>query len=169
MRHGERRVDGVDASHEIDMLRRRLEGTKLLPPESEENTSRRLAERFGRIFHRIHLGPDIAGRFNPWRPAEREQGDRCGPHRLDRIGGHGGSVRVCGIDQHVDTLGAEILSKTFSAAEAAPPDRNRLRQRLRGASGKRQSHGEILARCERASQLAGLRGAAKDEDAPNAR
>ena len=169
MRHGERRVDGIDAPHEIDMLRRRFEGAELLPPEGEENTARRLAERFGRIFHRVDLGPDVAGRFSPWRPAEREQGDRRGPRRLCGIGGDGGGIRMGGIDQHIDLLGAEIGCEPFGAAETAAPHRNRLLQRLRGAACERQSHGEILALGERASQFAGARRAAKDEDAPDAR
>ena len=87
----------------------------------------------------------------------------------DGIGGDGGGIRVRGIDQHIDALGAEIGCEPFGAAETAAPHRNRLLQRLRGAAGKRQSHGEILALGERASQFAGLRRAAKDEDAPDAR
>src|SRR4029079_16341917 len=75
MRHGERRVNGIDAPHEVDMLRRRLERPKLLAPEGEENAARRLAERFSGIFHRVDLGPGVAGRFNPWRPAEGKQLD----------------------------------------------------------------------------------------------
>ena len=119
VRHGERRVDGIDAAHEIDMLRRRGEGAELLAPEREENAARRLAERFDRIFHRVDLGPDVAGDFSPWRPAQREQRDARGPRRLCGIGGDDGGVRMGRIDQRIDLLGAQIGCEPFGAAEAA--------------------------------------------------
>jgi hypothetical protein len=74
-----------------------------------------------------------------------------------------------GIDQHIDTLGAEIVGKPVSPAEAAAPHRHGLLQRLSGSSRKRQRHGEVIAPGESRGKSAGLRRAAKDEDAPNAR
>ena len=73
------------------------------------------------------------------------------------------------VDQRVDALAAQIFGEALGAAEPADADRNGLRQRLRRPAGERQRHGEIAARGEDAGQFSGLRRAAKDEDALDAR
>ena len=61
LRHGERRVDGIDAAHEIDMLRRGGEGRELLAAEREEHAPRRFAERLYGVLDRGDLDPIVAG------------------------------------------------------------------------------------------------------------
>ncbi len=73
------------------------------------------------------------------------------------------------VDQRVDALAAQIFGEALGAAEPADANRNGLRQWLRRAAGERQRHGEIVAGGEDAGQLSGLRRAAKNEDALDAR
>ena len=162
--HGKRRIDGIDASHQIKMLRRRGERRELLPPEREKHAARRRAEGIYRLLHGLDLNPMIASDGTPCGPSQRQQRRMSDAGGLNGIGGDGGGVWMRRIDQGIDPLGAQIFGKAVSAAEPADTQRNGLRQRLRGAAGERQRHGEVGAGGKRAGQFPRFRRAAKDED-----
>jgi hypothetical protein len=67
------------------------------------------------------------------------------------------------IDQKVDVMSAKIGCESLGAAETPDPHWNGLSGRRRSSAGKRDCRGE-LARSERDSKLASLRGSPKNQD-----
>ena len=153
LRHGKRRIDGIDASHQIKMLRRGDERRELLPSEREEYAARRLAESLNRPLHCLDLDPMIAGDARPGRTPQRQQLHVRRASGLGGIGGDGGGIGMRRVDQRVDALAAQIFGEALGAAEPADANRHGLRQRLRRAAGERQGHGEIVAGGEDARQF----------------
>ena len=70
-----------------------------------------------------------------------------------------------GVDQRIDPLPAQIVSKSGGPAEATDANRHGLRGRPGGAPGERDRDGKIGARCQAFAQLAGFAGATEDEEA----
>src|SRR2546423_5815654 len=54
-------------------------------------------------------------------------------------------IRMGGIDQRGDALGAQVGGKTLGPAEPADPRRHRLLRRRGGAAGERERHGKRAA------------------------
>ncbi len=69
-----------------------------------------------------------------------------------------------GIDQHVDTLGGEMIGEAAGAAEAADAKRHRVGNRRGGAAGERQCHVEIGALRQPLRQQPRFSRAAENED-----
>jgi hypothetical protein len=67
------------------------------------------------------------------------------------------------IDQKVDALSAQIFSESLGAAETTDPHRHGLSGRRGSSAGKRYGRSE-LARRQRYSKLASLRGSPKNQD-----
>jgi hypothetical protein len=165
--YGERRINRLDAAHEIVVLRRLREGADLGLAERNKNTTRRFAECFhGRRGIR-HVDPAVARERRPGRTPKREQWDACGCCRRSRIGRDDRSVRMRRVDEGIDAFGGEILRKTLGAAESADSHRRALRGRRRGAARKRDRYGHVRAFAETLRQASRLRGAAEYEDAPH--
>ena len=146
LRHGERRVDGIDTAHEIGMLGCGDEGRELLAAEREKHTPRLVAKRIDRVLHCSDLDPIVAGL--PLLQAERLSASNGTPAISARgrgIGGNDGRKGVGRVDQRIDAFSAKIRSEALSAAEAAAPDRHGLRQWLGRAACERQRHGKIVA------------------------
>ena len=169
VRHGERRVDRIDAADEIDVLRRCRERLKLLAAKREEHAARRLPERAHRLIHGRNLDPAIAIDLGPRLTSKRNEWHAGCAHSLGRVGRDGRGVRVCRVDQRVYPLIAKISGQTVSAAETADAHRDRLRQGVRGAACERQCHGHAWALGERVGKQSRLDRAAKDEGAARAR
>jgi hypothetical protein len=70
-----------------------------------------------------------------------------------------------GIDQHVDILGREMGGKAVDAAEAADPDRHRMRYDVPDPAGERNGDVKVRVSGQPFRQFAGLGRAAKNEDA----
>ena len=165
VRHRERRVDRLDAAHEIPVLRRSREGSDPAPAEREENTARRFAER---LYCRRGIGnldPTIAGARHPWRPAQRKQRYAGGCRRVGRVGRDDCGVRMRGIDERVDAFGCQILAKTLGATKSADPHLHRVRGWRRGAAGERNRYGHIDAFGKTFRQASRFRRATENEDA----
>ena len=70
-----------------------------------------------------------------------------------------------GINQRIDAPGDQMPGKALGAAEAADPDRHRLRRRDGRAARERERHRELAAPGKPRREVPRLRGAAEDEDA----
>ena len=169
LRHVERRVDGIDAAHEIDMLRCRRERREFLAAERQEYAPRRFAERLNGVLDCRDFGPVSpacffqAGRRSASNGTLGDLGGACG------VGGNDGRIRMRRVDQRSDVFGAKIGGEALSAAEAAAPDRHGLRQRLGRAAGERQRHGEIGAPRQFLRERPRFGRAAEDKDFSDAR
>ena len=165
VRHGERRHHRVDAADEIMMLRRLAERRELVAAERDEHAARRKAKRLHGGAHVGDFIPAVAVDRLPCRPAQRDQanvGERRSAGRVER---HRRRIRMGGIDQRGDALGAQVGGKTLGPAEPADPRRHRLLRRRGGAAGERERHGKRAAFGEPSRELPRFRRAAENEDA----
>lgn len=165
LRRLQRRIDGIDAAYEIMVLRRGIEGLRLLPTDGEEHTARRGAERCDGLGDRADAYPAVALRLFPagaLEPQERQirrRACRAG------IGGDLPGKGVGGVDQQIDGVLAQKGRKPLCPAETAGAHRHGLRHRIERAAGKRQGDGEIGPVREPFRQIPRFRRAAQDKDA----
>jgi len=165
VRHRERRVDRLDAAHEIMVLRRLRESPDLAFAEGEEDTARLFAQRLYRRGGIGNLDPAITGERHPRRPAQRKQRYARGCRRVGRVGRDDCGVRMGRVDKRVDAFGREMLAKALGATESADPHRHRVSGRRRGAARERNRYGHIGAFGETFRQPSRFRRAAENEDA----
>ncbi len=161
----ERRIDGIDAAHEIVVLRRGVEGLGLLPADGEEDAARLPTQRSHRLGNRSDTRPAVAVRFFPAEALQPQQGDTG---RLTGDAGIGGNLsceRMSGVDEQIDGFAAQIGGKSLCAAEPSAAHRHGLRRGIERAAGERQRDGEIGSPSKPGRKVPGLGRAAQYEDA----
>ena len=161
----ERRIDRIDAAHEIVMLRGRIESLRLLPTDGQEDTTRRFTQLRHRIGNRGNARPAIAGNLFPAEPLQPQQRNAGHATGCAGIGGNLFGEGMRGIDQKIDRMRSKIACKPYGAAETARAHRYRLRGGIERAAGERQRDGEICSFAKAAGQIARFRRAAQNEDA----
>ena len=161
----ERRIDGIDAAHEIVMLRGCVEGLRLLPADSQEDTARCLAQRGYRIGNRRNARPAVAGNLFPAKPLQPQQRNAGRPACRAGIGGNLLGEGMRRVDQKINRMRSKIGGKPFGAAETAGAHRQGLRRGIERAAGEGQRDGEIGASAKPTGQIARFRRAAQNEDA----
>lgn len=161
----ERRIDRIDAAHEIVMLRSRVESLRFLPTDGQEDTERRFTQRRYGIGNRGDARPAVAGNLFPAEPLQPQQ--RNAGHTAGRagIGGNLFGEGMRGVDQEIDRMRYKVGGKPFRAAETAGADRHGLRCRIERAAGQRQRDGEIGTFAKPTGQVARFGRAAENEDA----
>ena len=165
IRKPKRRFDGIDATDEIVMLRRRFRMMRALPAGRQKDMAGGGAERFDGSRNALHLLPAIARQTLPFWTAQSDRSDTGG------LGGKGGIGRnslgegMRGVDQQPIAAGFQEIGQRRSTAETTDANWNRLRGRFFGAPGERQQNIAITPRRKRLGQQARLAGAAEDQDA----
>lgn len=162
LRHRERRLDRIDTADEVLVLWGGGKRSQLLPSDRQKDPAGVLTQRTNRILRIGYLDPDIAIHGGPWWPANSENRRVRLRSGLRSIRGNRFGIRMCGIDQEIDALGAKIRCKAVSTPEAAPADRDGLSGGRRRSAGKRH-HDHELTVGERESKLASLRGPSKNQ------
>ena len=165
IRYVQRRIDGIDAAHEIMVLRRRVENLRLLPADRKEDAARRFAERRHGFGDRADARPAVALGLRPagaLQPKQRHAGRFA---RRARIGGNLLGEGVCGVDEKIDALFREIGREPGNAAETAAAHRRGLRCGIERAAGERQDDRKIGPAGKRARKVARLGRAAQNKDA----
>ncbi len=145
VRHCERRVDRIDAAHQVTVLRRLRKPRNLLAAEREKDTARTGAERFDGLADTIDFDPAIALDLRPGRALQCDQRDAGGLCRPRGVGGHHLGIGVGRVDQDTNAFGLEISGKALGAAKAADSHRHGQRCGDRGAAGQRKPHIEFRA------------------------
>lgn len=161
----ERRIDGIDAAHEIMVLRGGVEGLRLLPADGEKDAAWRFTKGDYRIGNRGDACPAITGNLFPAEPLQPQQRNAGGGAGRAGIGGNLLSEGMRGVDQKIDRMRSKIGGKPFGTAETARADRHGLRGGIERATGERQRDGEIGSFGKAAGQVARFRRAAQNEDA----
>src|SRR5262249_14562705 len=141
----QRRIDRLDAAHEIVVLWRPREGFDPSLAKGEKNMARLFAERLYGPLGVGGLNPTVARKRRPWRAPQREQGDVCGRGNGGGIRRDNCRVRMRGVDEDIDALPCEIVSKALGAAESADSHRCGLRRRRHGAAPPRDPDAPIRA------------------------
>lgn len=160
-----RRIDRIDAAHEIMMLRRGVEGSRLLSADREEDAARLLAQCRNRLFDGGPADPAITLRFLPAAPFQPQQRNARSRACRMGIGRNLSREGMGGIDQEVNVLVVQIGRKPGHAAETAGAHGRRLWRWIDGAAGKRERDGKIGTAGKTAGKVAGFRRAAQYEDA----
>jgi hypothetical protein len=163
LRHVERRLDGIDTTDEVVVLWGGSERSQFLSPDRQKNPPGTLTERTNCSLRIGYVDPDIAVHCRPRRPAKRQDWGMGLRSSVDGIRGNRFGIRMGGIDQEIDALGAKILRKTVSAPEATSADRDGLSGGRRRSAGKRNGGDEITAG-ERESKLASFRRPSQNQD-----
>jgi hypothetical protein len=163
MRHIERRLDRIDTADDVMVLWSASERSQFLPPDRQKNSSGALAQRTNCILCIGYIDPDIALYSGPRRPANSEYW-RIGLQRgLRGIGGNRFGIRMRGIDQEIDALGAKILRESLSTSEAAAAYRDGLSGGRRCSARKRNGSDELTVG-ERESKLASFRSSSENQN-----
>lgn len=152
------RVDGIDRSHDIAMLRSKAQRADFLAPEGDKDGLRIAAQRPNRCLGIGRLYPQITARFFPAGTMQGQQQNTGFFRGRDCVTRNLVSIGVGGVDQMTDALVPEVSCKPVSATKAASSDRHGLTRRIGGTARQRQDHRQMgkatrqLARFGRAAQ-----------------
>jgi hypothetical protein len=155
---------GIDAAHDVAVLRAGREAPGLLPSDGKKHSARRSVQQSHRVIHILGFDPLVAGLPLPFGPLQPHERHGSGGGSLDSIGGDTCGERVRGVDEHIDLPCPQPFRQPLRAAKAADTHVTGLRQRILRSAGKRQRHAHIAARNEAAGKRACLAGAAEDEN-----
>lgn len=164
IRHREWGLDRIDTADEIAMLRRLLEGQKLLTAKRKEHTARRAAQGSDSFAAAVNQCPAVAGNRLPCRPSQRQQRHARKPRRCGSAGRNLRRVGVRRIDYQIDAMFANIGGQPFRSAEAARTCGHALLDWPLGATGKRERNGQRIMRGKFPGQLAGFGGTTEYQD-----
>ena len=161
----ERRIDGVDAAHEIGMLRRAGELVGFLPADGEKDATAGLPERLHCRLDAVDGMPAIPVLAHPAGAHEHEESYACHACRFDRVGGDPVGEGMRRVDQQVDFFVAQIVCKPRHAAEAAHARRQRQRLGVERTAGKRNSRIDVVARGKPLAKFPRFGRAAENQNA----
>lgn len=164
MGNGERRIDGIDAAHQIDMLGCAVDRRSFLPSGCEEHTPLFCPQRRNRFRHRADADPPVAVLRHPGRAFDFQERQAKALRRLRRVLRHVRCKGVSGVDQKADVLPSQIVHEPFHAAEAARADVAGQGGRMLRAARKRQGNRQVLALDKLFRQCPRLRRACQNED-----
>lgn len=160
---GEGRLDGIDATNEIGVLRCGFEHRRFLPADRKQDTSWRRAQCCDGGMHMIDAGPEVARLALPARTSKGEGGDAGFKRGFRGIVGNTRGEGMRRVDQEIEAFGSQRVREAVGAAETADAGRDGLCHRRARAAGQRQHHIVPRAR-KRAGQRAGFRGATENKD-----
>src|SRR3569833_3307944 len=105
MRDVERRINGINSSDEVVMLRSATERTQLLTPNREEDSARRATQGTHGSFGARDIDPEVnVNRLPRWLLQTLNGGTRfCRRHC--GVGGNLLRVRIFSVDQIIDVVG----------------------------------------------------------------
>jgi hypothetical protein len=164
----ERRLDRIDAAHNIPMLRGGGECRDLLPADCEKHSARSASKRADCVGDVVDLDPSVACERGPRWPSQRQH---IGPRSrggFGRMVRYDGSVGMGCVDQHFDALYGKVGGEAFDAAKSADPHRHRLRAGPGGPAGERQRYAKISAARQPFGQLPRFDRASEYENMPHA-
>jgi len=161
----ERRIDGIDAAHDVEMLRGDLRMVGTLSACRQKDAPRGWAERGDGSGDVRHDMPMIAGFRNPLRTDERDGGNAAAFRCRRAIGRNTLGEGMGGVDQQIVASRRQEFGKAFRAAEAADADGDGLFSGCPRAAGQRQQDVEIVSAGKLRGKPACLARTAEDQNA----
>src|SRR5215831_4334658 len=153
----------LDASHNIEVLRRLLERRKLHASRGEKDAPRRFAESCRCCIDALHHSPLITVARYPRRTSDGEQRHAARASSLNCMQLHPHGEGVGRVDDEIVALLGEKACETFGAAKAASAQSTWKLRRLRGSAGERQSDVVACVAVESARKPGRLAASAENE------
>ncbi len=167
MRNRQRRLNRIDASNHVMMLRRAGKCLEVLTTERQEHMPGRFTQSANGRLCINDIYPAIALDRTPRRSANRKQGCTGSCGCLRRVCRDRGRVGMRGIDQEMNRRSEEILRQSIDASEPPAPRRYGLIQWCSRAPRERHSHGNIISASEDRGELAPLRRTTQNQNVPS--
>ncbi|SCX30041.1 hypothetical protein DSM25559_3472 [Agrobacterium rosae] len=163
MRYRQRWLNRVDATDEVMVLRRGLEGQQFLTTEREESGGACVSKSSNSAFHIGHALPVIASLSLPRRALQSDKRNIryfCG---LNGVCRDAGRVRVGRVHQKIEPVFRHEVGQSTCTAKAAGAHRHRLLNRVTGAACHRQKQPVAGIFRQFSSQNTGIRRATENE------
>ena len=169
LRQRQRRINGINAAEQINVLRCGGERRKVIAPERDKDATRFPPDGTRRSGGVVDFGPTVPGNLIPWRAPQRNEGHASFARGFDSIHRDSAGIGMGGVNQRIDLVCHKVMGEPGSAAKAARPYRHDVRDGRRGAAGERERHIDATAPGEAFAQYARFRGAAENKDAGHAK
>lgn len=166
MRYQKWRIDRLNAADHIMMLRQNRKGICLLPPNGQKYAARLLPKHASRSLDRGNSLPSIFRFWFPCRPFKPQQGQACLLRSKSGIARNPVGKWMCGIDQQVEPLRAQIIDKSSHTAKTADTRVRCLKERIVRSPCQRQRNHKIITQAEALCQLARFRRSGQNKDTP---
>lgn len=161
---GKRRIDGIDAAHQIEMLWGDLGVMGALTAGRQKDAARGGAKCRNRRRDIRSDMPVIARFGHPFRANEGERADTRAFRSNRGIGRNAFGEGMGGIDQQVIASSRQEVYKPLRTTEAADTDGNRLLGGSLRAARQRQENVELFPRGKFFGKPARLAGSAEDQN-----
>lgn len=161
---GKRRIDGIDAAHQIEMLWGDLGMMGALSSGRQKDAARGGAKCRNRRRNIRNDMPVIARFGHPFSANERERVDTGAFSSNGGIGRNALGEGMGGIDQQVIASFRQEFRQPLRTAETADTDGNRLLGGSLRAARQRQENVELFPRGQFCGEPARLAGAAEDQN-----
>lgn len=162
---GKRRIDGIDAAHQIEMLWGDLGVISALTAGRQKDAARGGTKCRNRRRNIRNDMPAIARFGHPFRANEGERADTGAFSSNGGIGRNAFGEGMSGIDQQVIASSRQEGRKPLRTTEAADADGNRLLGGSLRAARQRQENVELFPRGKFFGKPARFAGSAEDQDA----
>lgn len=159
------RIDGIDASNQIEMMRGRIEGANFVASERKEDTTWIGPQRNDGIAYRWNPQPAIAFLVLPAWSADGHDRNIRSSRRRGRIRRNARGIGMRRVDKDADVFVAEKSGEAVGAAEAADARRHGLHRRIARAPCERQYRHDVGAVGKQPGKFTGFCRPAKNEDA----
>lgn len=164
MGNGERRIDRIDAAHQIDMLGRAVDRRSFLPAGCQKHTPLVRSQRRNGLRHRLDAGPSVTLLRHPGRAFDFQERQAKARRRLSSVVRDARCKGMGSVDQKADVLPSQIVRKPIGATEAAGADVAGQGCRMLRAACKRQCNRQVSAQDKLFRQCPRLRRACQNED-----
>lgn len=164
IRHDQRRIDGINAAHQIEVLWGNLGMVRALPSGRQKDAARGGSKRSDGGRNIRHDMPVVAGFGHPFGPNKRDGAYAAAFGHSRRIGGDALGEGMRGVDQHVVASLRQEARQAFRTAEATDAHRDRLFGWSLGAAGQRQQDVEVPSCGKSSGKVARLARATEDQN-----
>lgn len=163
MRHIQRRLNPVNGSDPVVVLRRTQQRREPLSAARDEDAARYIAQHFDRALHVRHLRPNISLLPPPGRARQCNHGGVGSLRCVARVFRDLLGKRMRRIDQAGDLRVDDVSHQAVDSPEAAATGTNGLRQWRLGSACQRQRDRHVASGLQAFREQAGLRGAPENQ------
>lgn len=161
------RIDRINATNDVRMLRLGDKRLELPAPDRKEDDAWRVAKLGDGLFYAADIDPGIAGDGLPRLPLQHDQRQTDFSRCQSRIARDVLRERVRGIDENVDSGIPQKPDKSFGPSEPADAHFTSMLKGCFRAAGERERDLEVSSRHEPRGEKARFGCSAQNENMPN--